>query len=153
MGLITFDYTNPGAAGDTPARGSLTCRLVAREVAAGAYRTVHDFTVQLVDGKATVSLSDTGPAQCWRVSEAGMAGATVRYVAVSGDAAFTALVDVDPATLQPSAEPIAAWVVALGSLAARVDGIATGTSGHIQLTQAAYDALTPDAGTLYVIIG
>lgn len=141
MGLITFEYMNPGADGiDTPARGHLVFRLLDREVAGGAYRTVDDFRVDLVDGIATVVLSDTGPAQAWRISEARIAGAKIRHVAVTGDAAATALVDVDPATLQPGAAPAAAWTLALDELAATVSTI-TGTT-DTQITAAVNAYLT-----------
>ena len=134
MSIITFAYSNPGSDGvDVAAVGDITCRLVSREVVAGAFRTVEGFRVSLVDGKASVTLSDTAPGQLWRISESRIAGATVRHVVVAGNAAFAALADVDPATLQPSAAPDAAWAVSLDALTVRVDGISTGgTSAEVQ---------------------
>ena len=102
MGLINFSYTNPGPDGDVPASGYLHISLLFREVVGGVIRTTSKDTVQLVNGGAVVDLSPTGVNQAWQVEEGGaIAGRRTVCVAVAGDADFTDLVIVDPATLQP----------------------------------------------------
>ncbi|WP_104084261.1 hypothetical protein [Cryobacterium sp. Y11] len=105
MGLINFHYTNPGPDGDVPASGYLHISLLFREVVGGVIRTTAPETVHLVDGAAAVELSTTGVNQAWKIEEGGgIAGRRTVYVAVTGDAVFTDLVIVDPATLQPLVE-------------------------------------------------
>jgi lysophospholipase L1-like esterase len=115
MGLISFAYTTPTLSGvDVPAYGFLTCSLLHRETVNGAFRTVDSFVVNLVGGVATATLSDTAAGQCWKVVEGG--GLTLpqtRYVIVSGPAAYTALTDVDPATLAVVVQTFAATPDAL----------------------------------------
>lgn len=103
MPTITFDYLDPdGDSTDTPTKGALRAHLWEREIVTGKYRTVASFLIPLVDGQATAVLSVTGVNQCWVVKElAPIAGRKTFYKAVSVDAAFTALVDVNPATFEP----------------------------------------------------
>lgn len=102
MPLIDFHYLDPGTGADTPSAGYLDFSLLAREVVDGAFRTVRTFRVLLVEGRASVDLSTTSPSQCWQVTEGGqIAGRRTRWVAVTVAANFTALPDIDRATLQP----------------------------------------------------
>ncbi len=75
-----------------------------------------EFSEPLVNGEATVDLAPTGPDWCWMVIEPTKRG-LIRYIIVPdvGDVVleYTELPDVDPATLEPSAEPEAAWWAAL----------------------------------------
>lgn len=73
----------------------------------------------LVDGECTLVLDPTGPDWCWKIVERVPDG-VVRYVVVPDVEAvdYGDLVDVDPATLDPAAEPEAAWWVALQDVAA-----------------------------------
>lgn len=129
MGLIAFDYRNPTKAGaDAPARGTLNCQLLRREVADGAIRTTAEFSVPLADGVASVVLSDTGADQAWRVREGGgIPSPVTRYVKVAGDAAFVDLIDVDPSTLQPSESAVPAWDAVLGQVQTALDSITART--------------------------
>jgi len=162
MALIAFHYTRPGPDGvDVPAKGYLICRLLAREIVGGAYRTVAAFSVQLVDGRTTAELSATGPAQCWQVTEGGqIAEKATRYVAVTADAAYTALVDVDPASFLAGAEPVAAWVASLDALAAEVALVELGgapawdsvTGKPAEFPPAAHEHLAADVTDLQALL-
>ena len=137
MPAIKFRYSNPASSGDTPATGYLDLSLVRREISDGTIRTTTSFRTNLDLGSATVDLSATSAGQAWKVVESyGLAGSTESppvYVQVVGDANFSDLVAVDPATLEPSAAPDAAWAVSLDALTVRVDGISTGgTSAEVQ---------------------
>lgn len=56
------------------------------------------------------------PAGYWRVQEL-LPGGIPRFVQVTGDANYSALPDIDPATLAPAATPEPAWWLALQNLA------------------------------------
>ncbi len=71
------------------------------------------FDVELVDGEAIVELDATGPDWCWTAVEPTQRGAIRHFLVpdVPDDEVleYSSLPDVDPATLEPSAEPEAAW--------------------------------------------
>ena len=75
------------------------------------------FDVDLVDGEAIVELDATGPDWCWTVYEPTIRGIIRSFLVpdVPDDEVleYSSLPDVDPATLEPSAEPEAAWWAAL----------------------------------------
>ena len=72
------------------------------------------FDVDLVDGEAVVELDATGPDWCWTAYEPTVRGIIRSFLVpdVPDDEVleYSSLPDVDPATLEPSAEPEAAWV-------------------------------------------
>ena len=78
------------------------------------------FDVDLVDGEAIVELDATGPDWCWTAYEPTLRGAIRHFLVpdVPDDVVleYSALSDVDPATLEPSAEPEAAWWAAVDLL-------------------------------------
>jgi hypothetical protein len=78
------------------------------------------FDAELVGGEVTVELAPTGPDWCWVVIEPTKRG-LIRYIIVPdvGDVVleYSSLPDVDPATLEPSAEPEAAWWAAWQAMA------------------------------------
>ena len=79
------------------------------------------FDVDLVDGEAVVELDATGPDWCWTAHEPTLRGAIRSFLVpdVGDDVLeYAELPDVDPATLEPSAEPEAAWWAAWAALAA-----------------------------------
>lgn len=93
------------------------------------------FSVALVDGVATVDVDATGIDWCWRVIER-VAGGAQRYVIVPDVATvdYGDLVDVDPETLSPTAEPEAAWWAALDDVVAGVispEDIATAVQDYL----------------------
>ena len=79
------------------------------------------FDVDLVDGEAIVELAATGPDWCWTAYEPTLRGAIRSFlVPEAGDdevLEYEGLPDVDPATLEPSAEPEAAWWAAIETMA------------------------------------
>ena len=80
------------------------------------------FDVDLVDGEVVVELDATGPDWCWCAYEPTLRGAIRSFsVPEAGDdevLEYSSLPDVDPATLEPSAEPEAAWWAAWQAMAA-----------------------------------
>ena len=75
--------------------------------------------VRLVAGEATLHLAPTGADWCWQIIERTPRGKT-RYVLVPDSVAtldYADLVDVDPLTLEPTAEPEAAWWAAIETMA------------------------------------
>ena len=79
------------------------------------------FDVDLVDGEAIVELDATGPDWCWTAYEPTLRGAIRHFLVpdVPDDEVleYSSLPDVDPATLEPSAEPEAAWWAAIETMA------------------------------------
>ena len=79
------------------------------------------FDVDLVDGEAVVELAATGPDWCWIAYEPTLRGAIRSFLVpdVPDDEVleYEGLPDVDPATLEPSAEPEAAWWAAIETMA------------------------------------
>ena len=75
------------------------------------------FDVDLVDGEAIVELDATGPDWCWTAYEPTIRGIIRSFLVpdVPDDEVleYSSLPDVDPTTLEPSAEPEAAWWAAL----------------------------------------
>ena len=79
------------------------------------------FDVDLVDGEAVVELDATGPDWCWTAYEPTLRGAIRHFLVpdVGDDVLeYSELVDVDPATLDPTAVPEAAWWAAWQAMAA-----------------------------------
>ena len=79
------------------------------------------FDVDLVDGEAIVELDPTGPDWCWCAYEPTLRG-TIRHFLVPDVPddevlEYEGLTDVDPTTLEPSAEPEAAWWAAIETMA------------------------------------
>ena len=79
------------------------------------------FDVDLVDGEAIVELDATGPDWCWTAYEPTIRGIIRSFLVpdVPDDEVleYSSLPDVDPATLEPSAEPEAAWWAAIETMA------------------------------------
>ena len=78
------------------------------------------FDVDLVDGEAIVELDATGPDWCWTAYEPTIRGIIRSFLVpdVPDDEVleYSSLPDVDPATLEPTAEPEAAWWAIVESL-------------------------------------
>ena len=116
-------------ADEVAAVGHLECRPWAPGVAgARAHLEVPDRLrlgvamppVSLVGGEALLHLAPTGAGWCWQIVERTPGGIT-RYVLVPDSldiVDYADLVDVDPVTLDPTAEPEAAWWAAWAALAA-----------------------------------
>jgi len=101
---ISFKYSNPATTGiDVPAAGFIRASLLNREIVDGGIRTTDTFDTFLVGGETVITLSPTGPNQCWEVKESNSIDrATTRFVTVGDtDTPFVDLPDVDPATMLP----------------------------------------------------
>ena len=111
------------------------------------------FDVDLVDGEAIVELDATGPDWCWTVYEPTIRGIIRSFLVpdVPDDEVleYSALIDVDPATLEPSAEPEAAWWAAWQAMAAGTylvpdpahPGLYLPTAGTAMVADPAHDGL------------
>ena len=80
------------------------------------------FDVDLVDGEAIVELAATGPDWCWCAYEPTLRGAIRHFLVPDAPddevLEYEGLTDVDPSTLEPTAEPEAAWWAAWHAMAA-----------------------------------
>ncbi|WP_454044419.1 fibronectin type III domain-containing protein [Cellulosimicrobium sp. Marseille-Q8652] len=95
------------------------------------------FDVQIVDGEAVATVDPTGPGWCWRVFE-NTEGGEQRHVLVPDSeepVRYRDLVDVDPKTLDPAAEPEAAWAVELGALRSIVETLPIADAVAAYLTE------------------
>ena len=97
------------------------------------------FDVDLVDGEAIVELDATGPDWCWTAYEPTLRGAIRHFLVpdVPDDEVpeYSSLPDVDPATLEPSAEPEAAWWAALEAGAYSVAATPDPDDPHVLLVR------------------
>lgn len=121
MTTVLVALTRDTPTGRERAAGTLRWEPTARRLAGVEVVLPQGFTVALPESGdwLAVDVPASGPAWCWRVSERiPGGGGIVRYVAVPDlpSASYSELVDVDPATLDPSAEPEAAWWAALDGL-------------------------------------
>ena len=92
--------------------------------------------VRLVAGEALLRLAPTGAGWCWQIIERTPRGKT-RYVLVPDSVAtldYADLVDVDPTTLDPSAEPEAAWWAAIEGIQGGAGGLTVIDNGDGTLT-------------------
>ena len=98
-----------------------------------------DFDVDLVDGEAIVELDATGPDWCWTAYEPTIGGVIRSFLVpdVPDDEVleYSSLPDVDPATLEPSAEPEAAWWAALEAGAYSVAATPDPDDPHVLLVR------------------
>ena len=90
------------------------------------------FNVDLVDGEAIVELDPTGPDWCWAAYEPTLRGAIRHFLVpdVPDDEVleYEGLTDVDPNTLESSAEPEAAWWAAVEGIG---DGIGQAVADYL----------------------
>ena len=109
-----------GTPNRSPVGGSMRFAPTKRRTAGADVILPAGFDAELVDGEVTVELAPTGPDWCWMVIEPTKRG-LIRYIIVPdvGDVVleYSSLPDVDPATLEPSAEPEAAWWAAWQAMA------------------------------------
>ncbi|MCI0687554.1 MAG: hypothetical protein L0Y54_10010 [Sporichthyaceae bacterium] len=118
MTTVRVDLRQPDG---SPAAGSLTWVPTRRLTTAAHILLPAPFSVALAAGVANVAVVATDdPAYpvewAWKVTEHGPPGVTTRHVLVPTSGSpleYAALQDVDPATLDPTAQAPAAWTVAL----------------------------------------
>ena len=111
------------------------------------------FDVDLVDGEAVFELAATGPDWCWTAYEPTLRGAIRHFLVpdVPDDEVleYEGLTDVYPATLEPSAEPEAAWWAAWQAMASGTylvpdpsnPGLYLPTAGSAMVEDPAHDGL------------
>lgn len=120
MPTITFDIAQPDRG---PAVGILDWEPTRRHIdGTTVVATSPKLLVKIPGGPVTAEIPATGPGWCWKVTER-IGTNVVRYVLVTGDANYAELVEVDPKTLEPTAEPEAAWWLATMDLERRLDDI------------------------------
>ena len=120
MTLVHISLRRDDDDGLTPAEGSVWCEPTTRREDGTSVVLAQGFAAALVAGEVTVELAPTGLTWCWHIIERTGWG-TERYVSVpdsAGAVEYTALQDVDPATLVAwsPADPEAAYLAALTSL-------------------------------------
>ena len=112
-------HRDDGTSERTPICGAVRFVPTRRRTAGADIILPAGFDAELVDGEVTVELAATGPDWCWMVIEPTKRG-LIRYIIVPdvGDDVleYSELTDVDPATLEPTAEPEAAWWAIVESL-------------------------------------
>lgn len=121
MGSITASFHR----GNKRPNGKLICRPSHRHILDESIVLPSSFNVKVVNGQAIFLLSDTPDWWCWEIEE-DIPGGITRYVFVSGDANYKDLVDVDPNTLSPTAEPEAAWWARAADLQAQINALGEG---------------------------
>jgi len=113
-------HRDDGTSERTPIAGMIRFAPSKRRTAGADVILPAGFDAELVGGEVTVELAPTGPDWCWVVIEPTKRG-LIRYIIVPdvGDVVleYSSLPDVDPATLEPSAEPEAAWWAAWQAMA------------------------------------
>ena len=112
-------HRDDGTSERTPICGAVRFVPTRRRTAGADIILPAGFDAELVGGEVTVELAATGLDWCWMVIEPTKRG-LIRYIIVPdvGDDVleYAELPDVDPATLEPSAEPEAAWWAIVESL-------------------------------------
>lgn len=126
MTLVHVDLRRPDVTTDEPSEGMIELapyrRVTVTEGDDTYIRLPEPFRVRLVEGQADVDLAPTGADWCWIAVER-VAKGERRYVVVPDSATeidYADLVDVDPATLEPTAQPEAAWTIELAEANTKV---------------------------------
>ena len=122
MSKVHVSLHRDAAHGKAPISGPMRFAPSKRRSAGAGIILPAGFDVDLVDGEAVVELDATGPDWCWTAVEPTKRGA-IRSILVpeaSDDEVleYSSLPDVDPATLDPTAAPEAAWWAAWTAMAA-----------------------------------
>lgn len=145
-------HRDDGTSERTPIAGMIRFAPSKRRTAGADVILPAGFDAELVGGEVTVELAPTGPDWCWMVIEPTKRG-LIRYIIVPdvGDVVleYSSLPDVDPATLEPSAEPEAAWWAAWQAMAAGTylvpdpthPGLYLPTAGSAMAEDPAHDGL------------
>ncbi len=121
MSKVHVSLHRDAAHGKTPITGPMRFAPSRRRSGGADIILPAGFDVDLVDGEAIVELAATGPDWCWCAYEPTLRGAIRHFLVpdVPDDEVleYEGLPDVDPTTLDPSAEPEAAWWAAIETMA------------------------------------
>ena len=141
MTQVLISLTVPSTDGSRqPASGSVRCT-PSKRLTAGADVVLPVPTAVSLnnDGRATVELTPTSIDWCWRVTEVVPSG-IVRCVSVPDSTEpveYTALTDVDPATLEPTEDSIPAWTDAVSKVQAAQTAASVSETHAAQSAQSA----------------
>lgn len=123
---VLFDFRRPAVGGLVPAgAGSLGLALMKRATRDGFIVVKSSYDVDVVDGLAEVDMLPTAADEYWRVTER-ISERFVRNVVVpqrTEPVLYTDLLDVDPQTLEPTAEAVAGWTAQMAEFRAIRDDI------------------------------
>ncbi|WP_367135806.1 hypothetical protein [Saccharothrix sp. HUAS TT1] len=152
MTAVEIDLRNAGLGPATPR--VLTFVPTRRLTAPSHVVLPEPMRVALANGKATVQLAATNGGTyaglwAWRVTEYGPLARHVRTVLVPNSAtplAYSALVDVDPATLAPEVPPPAAWWGEIADLRAQLAALDGVSPEEVEAAVEAWLAANPLAG-------
>lgn len=115
MTLINFDLRAVAATGRVPVDGRIRWQATERRTDGGVVLLPEVHAVQLVDGLASADL-DPGYYVFTEVHPNGESA--LRLVPTVGPVNYAALAGIDPATMEPTAQPEAAWYSAINTLEA-----------------------------------
>lgn len=119
MTLVDISLTTPTADGSqAPARGVLRFTPTKRRTLNETVVLPVSFQVPLTLGVAVVELAPNDLTWAWRIDEhaIGVPGRTIfTNIPDEVSVSYGDLIPIDPATLEPNAEPPAAWTVALAA--------------------------------------
>lgn len=146
-------HRDDGTSERTPICGAVRFVPTRRRTAGADIILPAGFDAELVGGEVTVELAATGPDWCWTAYEPTIRGIIRSFLVpdVPDDEVleYSSLPDVDPATLEPSAEPEAAWWAAWQAMAAGTylvpdpsnPGLYLPTAGSAMVEDPAHDGL------------
>lgn len=120
MTLVRLKFAVPDTTGQKPSEGALRWTPTKRRTAGDTVVMPAGFVATLTNGEAVIDVDPTGADWVWRVDEnVPTSYGTSRYVAVPDlgtEVNYTTLVQVDPATLEPSEDPDPAWYAYVDTL-------------------------------------
>ncbi len=119
MGRVNAKYVrnNVSTGLDVPITGKVSCQLYRKEENGALVRTTKSSVATInPDGTVVLNLLTSPPNQAWRIRVLGAPDVDPIWVFMPNveEIDLDDLVKVDPDTLEPSAEPEAAWWIALG---------------------------------------
>lgn len=124
MTLIKIDLRRPNGEGLGTVTGYLRFTPTHRRTGTGYIVLPVPFDIPIIDGLGEVEVEPSGPGWYWRVVERVPAG-TTRHIAVPNlpEVDYSALVDIDTASLPPATEPDPAWFAYVDGLNQQVQAL------------------------------
>lgn len=135
MTVVTIARYEPSEApGTIPARGYVRFEPTKSRTSGSSVVLPLPFTVALVNGEASVDITPSGAGWSWKVTYKllGLPHETHYYLVPESVTPIpdTALVEVDPATLEPGAVPDAGWYAYVDQLVAGRVGVVAVVTGN-----------------------
>lgn len=145
MTLVRVKVSVPEVMGLEPAGGAIRWTPTKRRVAGDTVVMPKGFAVPLLNGAADIEVSATSADWVWRVDEQ-VPGATNKslYLAVPdlAEIEYTDLIEVDPKTLVPTADPDPAWYAYVDTLAGQAGTAAASAVAAKTAAETARDSAT-----------